>query len=191
VAGGHHCDRHAPGRFPVGHGPRHHRGEDHPTGRCRRSRTRCHRRAWRSATGRPATGIVKAGTVAGPVVGAVVFVAANEFFVSRFGASELNIAATGVAPDPRPGVLPRRHRRPAQGQGQAARGARLGLSERAGGSPYTVLQLRSSKLRRKLFRQAVTSLRRSTSIMARHRSLRSSNGICIAICKASATASGS
>ena len=36
------------------------------------------------------------GTIAGPVVGAVVFVAANEFFVSRFGASELNIAATGV-----------------------------------------------------------------------------------------------
>jgi len=36
------------------------------------------------------------GTVAGPVVGAVVFVAANEFFVARFGASELNIAATGV-----------------------------------------------------------------------------------------------
>jgi branched-chain amino acid transport system permease protein len=36
------------------------------------------------------------GTVAGPVVGAVVFVAANEFFVSRFGASELNITATGV-----------------------------------------------------------------------------------------------
>jgi branched-chain amino acid transport system permease protein len=36
------------------------------------------------------------GTVAGPVVGAIVFIAANEFFVSRFGASELNIAATGL-----------------------------------------------------------------------------------------------
>jgi branched-chain amino acid transport system permease protein len=36
------------------------------------------------------------GTVAGPVVGAILFVAANEFFVSRFGASELNIAATGA-----------------------------------------------------------------------------------------------
>jgi branched-chain amino acid transport system permease protein len=36
------------------------------------------------------------GTVAGPVVGAIVFIGANEFFVSRFGASELNIAATGL-----------------------------------------------------------------------------------------------
>jgi branched-chain amino acid transport system permease protein len=36
------------------------------------------------------------GTVAGPVVGAVLFIAVNEFFVSRFGASELNIAATGL-----------------------------------------------------------------------------------------------
>jgi branched-chain amino acid transport system permease protein len=36
------------------------------------------------------------GTVAGPVVGAVLFIAANEFFVSQFGASELNIAATGA-----------------------------------------------------------------------------------------------
>ena len=36
------------------------------------------------------------GTVAGPVVGATLFIAANEFFVSRFGASELNIAATGL-----------------------------------------------------------------------------------------------
>jgi branched-chain amino acid transport system permease protein len=36
------------------------------------------------------------GTVAGPVVGAVVFITANEFFVSKFGASELNIAATGL-----------------------------------------------------------------------------------------------
>jgi branched-chain amino acid transport system permease protein len=36
------------------------------------------------------------GTVAGPVVGAILFVAANEFFVAYFGASELNIAATGA-----------------------------------------------------------------------------------------------
>ncbi len=36
------------------------------------------------------------GTVAGPVVGATLFIAANEFFVSHFGASELNIAATGL-----------------------------------------------------------------------------------------------
>ena len=36
------------------------------------------------------------GTVAGPVVGAIVFVAANEFFVSKLGSSELNIAATGL-----------------------------------------------------------------------------------------------
>jgi branched-chain amino acid transport system permease protein len=36
------------------------------------------------------------GTVAGPVVGAILFVTANEFFVSYFGASELNIAATGA-----------------------------------------------------------------------------------------------
>lgn len=48
-----------------------------------------------------------------------------------------------------------------------------------------------SKARRKLSRQAVTLLRRRTAIMARHRSHRSSNGICIAICRASATASGS
>lgn len=37
------------------------------------------------------------GTVSGPVVGAFVFIAANEFFVTHFGASELNIAATGLA----------------------------------------------------------------------------------------------
>jgi branched-chain amino acid transport system permease protein len=37
------------------------------------------------------------GTVSGPVVGAVVFILANEFFVSQFGATELNIAATGLA----------------------------------------------------------------------------------------------
>jgi branched-chain amino acid transport system permease protein len=36
------------------------------------------------------------GTVSGPVVGAVVFIVANEFFVSQFGATELNIAATGL-----------------------------------------------------------------------------------------------
>jgi hypothetical protein len=48
-----------------------------------------------------------------------------------------------------------------------------------------------SKARRKLSRQAVTLLRRRTAIMARHRAHRSSNGIFIAICRASATASGS
>ena len=37
------------------------------------------------------------GTVSGPVVGAIVFILANEFFVSKFGATELNIAATGLA----------------------------------------------------------------------------------------------
>lgn len=36
------------------------------------------------------------GTVAGPVVGATIFVVANEFFVAQFGATELNIVATGV-----------------------------------------------------------------------------------------------
>jgi branched-chain amino acid transport system permease protein len=36
------------------------------------------------------------GTVSGPVVGATVFVIANEFFVAKLGASELNIVATGV-----------------------------------------------------------------------------------------------
>jgi branched-chain amino acid transport system permease protein len=36
------------------------------------------------------------GTVAGPVVGAILFIAINEFFVSRFGFTELNIAATGL-----------------------------------------------------------------------------------------------
>jgi branched-chain amino acid transport system permease protein len=36
------------------------------------------------------------GTVSGPVVGAVVFIVANEFFVSQFGATELNIVATGL-----------------------------------------------------------------------------------------------
>lgn len=36
------------------------------------------------------------GTVAGPVVGATLFVATNEFFVAQFGATELNIVATGL-----------------------------------------------------------------------------------------------
>ncbi|MGH6947845.1 MAG: branched-chain amino acid ABC transporter permease [Kiloniellales bacterium] len=36
------------------------------------------------------------GTVSGPVIGAVIFVAANEFFVALFGASELNIAGAGL-----------------------------------------------------------------------------------------------
>lgn len=36
------------------------------------------------------------GTVAGPVLGAVLFISANEFFVSQFGATELNLAATGL-----------------------------------------------------------------------------------------------
>lgn len=36
------------------------------------------------------------GTVAGPVLGAVLLVAVNEFSVARFGASELNIVVTGV-----------------------------------------------------------------------------------------------
>lgn len=36
------------------------------------------------------------GTVLGPIVGAVILVAINEFFVTQLGSSELNIAATGV-----------------------------------------------------------------------------------------------
>jgi branched-chain amino acid transport system permease protein len=36
------------------------------------------------------------GTVAGPVVGATVFILVNELIVSRLGASELNIAVTGA-----------------------------------------------------------------------------------------------
>jgi branched-chain amino acid transport system permease protein len=36
------------------------------------------------------------GSVSGPVVGAVVFIVVNEFFVSQFGATELNIVATGL-----------------------------------------------------------------------------------------------
>ena len=36
------------------------------------------------------------GTVAGPVLGALIFIAANEFFVSQLGFTELNIVATGL-----------------------------------------------------------------------------------------------
>lgn len=36
------------------------------------------------------------GTVAGPVLGAVLLIAANEFFVANLGASALNIVATGL-----------------------------------------------------------------------------------------------
>ncbi|MEM7347347.1 MAG: branched-chain amino acid ABC transporter permease, partial [Chloroflexota bacterium] len=36
------------------------------------------------------------GTVAGPVLGAVILIAVNEFFVSQLGSSELNIVGTGV-----------------------------------------------------------------------------------------------
>lgn len=36
------------------------------------------------------------GTVAGPVVGAIVFIAAEEYFVTQLGSSELNIAAMGL-----------------------------------------------------------------------------------------------
>jgi branched-chain amino acid transport system permease protein len=36
------------------------------------------------------------GTVAGPVLGAVILIAVNEFFLSQFGGSELNIVGTGV-----------------------------------------------------------------------------------------------
>lgn len=36
------------------------------------------------------------GTVAGPVIGAVILIATNEFFVSQLGSSALNIVATGV-----------------------------------------------------------------------------------------------
>lgn len=36
------------------------------------------------------------GTVAGPVLGAIILIAINEFFVSQFGSSELNIVGTGV-----------------------------------------------------------------------------------------------
>jgi branched-chain amino acid transport system permease protein len=36
------------------------------------------------------------GTVSGPVVGAIVFIVANEFFVTHLGATALNIVATGL-----------------------------------------------------------------------------------------------
>jgi branched-chain amino acid transport system permease protein len=36
------------------------------------------------------------GTVAGPVLGAALFIAVNEFFVAEYGESELNIVATGL-----------------------------------------------------------------------------------------------
>ncbi len=36
------------------------------------------------------------GTVAGPVLGAIILIAVNEFFVSQLGSSELNIVGTGV-----------------------------------------------------------------------------------------------
>lgn len=36
------------------------------------------------------------GTVAGPVIGAILLIVANEFFVTKLGSSELNIVATGL-----------------------------------------------------------------------------------------------
>jgi branched-chain amino acid transport system permease protein len=36
------------------------------------------------------------GTVSGPVIGAIVFIAINEFFAAKLGSSELNIVATGL-----------------------------------------------------------------------------------------------
>ena len=36
------------------------------------------------------------GTVSGPVIGAVIFIAVNEFFVAQFGSSELNIVGAGL-----------------------------------------------------------------------------------------------
>ena len=36
------------------------------------------------------------GTVAGPVLGAIILIAVNEFFLSQFGGSELNIVGTGA-----------------------------------------------------------------------------------------------
>ncbi len=36
------------------------------------------------------------GTVSGPVIGAIVFIAVNEFFVTQLGFSELNIVGTGL-----------------------------------------------------------------------------------------------
>jgi branched-chain amino acid transport system permease protein len=60
------------------------------------------------------------GTVAGPVVGAIVFIAGNEFIVAQLGASELNIAVTGALllailmffPDGIVGTLKKRGRLP-------------------------------------------------------------------------------
>jgi branched-chain amino acid transport system permease protein len=36
------------------------------------------------------------GTIAGPVIGAIMIVAFNELFVATLGASEINILATGL-----------------------------------------------------------------------------------------------
>jgi branched-chain amino acid transport system permease protein len=36
------------------------------------------------------------GTVAGPIIGAILLIATNEFFVSNLGSSEINIVATGI-----------------------------------------------------------------------------------------------
>ena len=36
------------------------------------------------------------GTVAGPIVGAVLLIAFNEFFVATMGSSEINILGTGL-----------------------------------------------------------------------------------------------
>ncbi|MFQ5813136.1 MAG: branched-chain amino acid ABC transporter permease, partial [Anaerolineae bacterium] len=36
------------------------------------------------------------GTVAGPVLGAIILIAVNEFSVAKFGSTELNIAGTGL-----------------------------------------------------------------------------------------------
>ena len=36
------------------------------------------------------------GTILGPIVGALVLIRVNEFFVSQFGSSELNIVGTGL-----------------------------------------------------------------------------------------------
>jgi branched-chain amino acid transport system permease protein len=36
------------------------------------------------------------GTIAGPALGAIIMIAVDEFFVSQFGATELNIAGLGV-----------------------------------------------------------------------------------------------
>ena len=60
------------------------------------------------------------GTVAGPVIGAAIFIATNEFFVAQLGSSELNIVATGIMmilvllffPDGVIGTLKNRNRLP-------------------------------------------------------------------------------